>query len=241
MSDNPSKEVTLIMPYYENPGMLLKHQEWWGCYTQELRCRLHVIVVDDCSPNNPALPVFEDPGLASYRLYRLKEDIRWNWLACRNLAAKHMEKGWGLFTDIDHLLPQATLNNLVYGWHDAKMTYRLSRVDYPDLSPYKPHPNTWFMTRDRYWKVGGYDERFSGFYGTDYDFRNRVQENSKAVIMLDDVLVRVPREEIADASTVDYERKTQLDREKVMEIRTKRAAMAQWQPLHFLVDWERLK
>lgn len=242
MIPNEPKPITLVLPYYINVRMLLRQIETWSSYPQDLKDRLHVIVVDDCSPTDPASMVFAEAksvGIADARLYRLSKDIRWNWLACRNLGAKEMETDWGLFTDIDHLVPEETLRNLVYGWHDKKMTHRFSRKNL-DGSEYKPHPNSWFLTRARYFAIGGYDERFSGYYGTDYDFRDRAQAHSKAVIILDDALIRVDREDIADASTTTYERKTAEDRRMVQEIRVKRAAQAYWEPLHFQVPWERV-
>ncbi len=57
----------------------------------------------------------------------------------------------------------------------------MSRVDAPNLTPYKPHPNTWLLTTDLFYRIGGYDERFSGFYGTDGEFRNRVQRTADEI------------------------------------------------------------
>ena len=67
---------------------------------------------------------------------------------------------WALMTDIDHLLPEETLRSLLTRDLDPREVYRLARVDAPDLTPYKIHPNTWLMTRAMYDSIGGYDERF---------------------------------------------------------------------------------
>jgi hypothetical protein len=37
--------------------------------------------------------------------------------------------------------------------------------------PYHPHPNSFVMHRDDFWAMGGYDEDFVGFYGSDGNFR----------------------------------------------------------------------
>ena len=38
------KPITLVLPYYENPGMLRIHHEAWAKYPDELKQRLHDIV-----------------------------------------------------------------------------------------------------------------------------------------------------------------------------------------------------
>lgn len=233
------KPITLVLPYYRNPGMLDRQQSLWATYEAPLRSRLHVVVVDDGSPEEPAADCLRPvPGLGSLQLYRIQVDVRWNWLACRNLGVKKAATDWCLLTDIDHLVPEATLRNLVRGSHDKKCIYRFSRRNM-DGSEYKPHPNSWFLTRKRFWAVGGYDENFSGWYGTDYDFRDRAEAGAKMVVMLDDFLIRVGREDIPDASTTTYERKTEEDREMVGQIRRRLTAQAERPFRHLSFPWVR--
>lgn len=235
------RDITLVLPYYRNPGMLLRQQELWRTYPDDLKARLHVIIVDDGSPKYRADKVFSPvQGIASQRLYRIGVDVRWNWLACRNLGWSEATTEWVLFTDIDHLMPVETLKRIVTGPLDDQQVYRFSRVDAPNLTPYKPHPNTWMMTRDMFDRIGGYDERFSGWYGTDGEFRDRVQATAKAVVMLPDVMIRVPREVIPDASTTHYGRKEQRDRDNVSRIRNERMLIPNWRPLKLTFPWERL-
>lgn len=236
------KALTLIMPYYDNPSMLLEQQRQWGKYPPELRARLHVIVVDDGSPRWPALPVvysIEQLGLASFQLYRTGVDVRWNWLFCRNLAVSKATTDWVLMTDIDHVMPGKTLAAVLDGVLHESMAYRFSRVDAPNKTPYKPHPNTWMMTRALFDKIGGYDERFSGYYGTDGEFRRRVEERSAGIVILPQVMVRYPREVLADASTTTYGRKEKQDRENVRRIVLERQEIKGWQPLRVTFPYER--
>jgi len=69
------------------------------------------------------------------------------------------------------------------------------------------------MTKPMFDKIGGYDERFSGFYGSDGEFRDRVRGavGKERIIILDEPMIRVPREVVSDAATTRYERKTQAD------------------------------
>jgi hypothetical protein len=188
-------------------------------------------------------PAAVDLGLASFRLYRTLVDVRWNWLFCRNLGASEAATDWIFMTDIDHVMPKKTLARLLdVEKLDPKKAYRMSRVDAPAMTPYKPHPNTWLMTRDLFDKIGGYDERFSGFYGTDGEFRRRVQDTvgSDGIVILRHTMVRYPREVIADASTTTYGRKEDQDRKNVRRIVMERADIPDWKTKRLTFPYERL-
>lgn len=247
-----ARPLTLVVPYYRNPGMLVAQQALWASYPADLRQHFHVIVVDDGSPKYKAEGSFAPVDLASYRLYKILVDCRWNWLACRNLGMAEASTDWVLMTDIDHLLPVETLRRLIYGKLDERNVYRFSRVDavpgifdapidLASLPTYKPHPNTWLMTRAMFDQIGGYDERFSGFYGTDGEFRDRVSVNAAAIVLLPDPMIRVPREILPDASTTSYGRKEPQDRENVSRIRTARANLPEWRPLRGTFKWARVQ
>jgi hypothetical protein len=170
-------------------------------------------------------------------LYRCEIDVRWNWLFCRNLGVDQAETLWLLLTDIDHLLPADTLRQILTSHLDPMRVYRLSRVDAPNLTPYKPHPNTWLLTKPMFNAIGGYDERFSGYYGTDGEFRSRVEITANSVEMLECPLIRVPREVIPDASTTTYGRKEPQDLENVQRIRQERERSPKWRPLRLSFPW----
>jgi len=237
------KALTLIMPYYDNPFMLEEQQRLWAKLPEELRSRLHVIVVDDCSPRWPALPhvrPLAELGLASFRLYKTLVDVRWNWLFCRNLGVSEAETEWVFMTDMDHVLPRKSLAYILDAKLDPNAAYRMSRVDAPDNTPYKPHPNTWLMTRALFDKIGGYDERFSGFYGTDGEFRRRVQDTTgDRIVVLSQAMVRYPRDVIPDASTTTYERKAPQDKTNVRRIFLERKGEGVWKTKRLTFPYER--
>lgn len=199
------KPVTLILPYYENPRFLTQQLAWWGTYPAHLREHFSVMLVDDGSPNHPAASVLADVPV-SLRLFRIDVDVRWNWLAARNIGAKHAE-GWLLLTDMDHVLPESTLDALVYGQHDARTIYGFSRME--STGEVKaPHPNSWFMTRSMFWNVGGYDETLSGHYGTDGSWRRRLAKTAPMAILADRL---IRHEYVTDSSTTTYKRKQPVD------------------------------
>src|SRR5215831_7558347 len=110
--------------------MLAEHYEVWRSYSDEMRARLHVVVVDDCSPSEHALQVTDTPpiGLGSIQTFRTLEKRRWNWLFSRNLGVAQAQTNWVLLTDIDHTMPPETFGNLLEMNLDEDNVYRLSRV-----------------------------------------------------------------------------------------------------------------
>lgn len=232
------RSLTIVLTYYMNPGMLRRHYAELRELSAELRAQLQLIVVDDGSPRDRAEPPAPGLGLP-VKIFRMQKDVRWNQDACRNIGVHHCETRWVLLTDIDHLIPAKTIAKLVAGQFDAAKVYKFSRVSEPDLAPYKPHPNSWFMTRKNYDRAGGYDERFAGYYGTDADFRNRVTAIAR-VEQLDQVLIRVPREITPDASTTTYGRKEKQDQVAIPRIRAEREAIKGWRPLRLTFAYDRV-
>jgi len=228
--------VTLVMAYYENPSMLDMQFRRLRMLPSDLRDLMHVIIVDDGSPNAAAKP--QDIGMP-LQIYRVGVDIRWNQDACRNIGAHHAETEWLLLTDMDHVVPEETWRPVVTRRRDPLSVYRFSRVSAPDMLPYKPHPNSWLMTRKMFERVGGYDERFAGLYGTDADIRDRISQSAQ-IITLKENLIRVPRDVVPDASTTTYLRKQPEDREGLPRLRAERAASADPRPLRLTFPYERV-
>ncbi len=250
------RELTLVLPHFCNLGMLAEHFNVWADYPADLKSKLHVIIVDDCSPkaSRPSVKSVRDIGLASFRLYRIGTKVRWNWLACRNLGMAEATTDWALMTDMDHVLPAETMRALSTQDRDPSCVYRLPRVDAYQPWPYdlaacpvreqkRMHPNTWLMTRSMFDRVGGYDERLSGCYGTDGEFKDRVHASARAVVTLTDVMVRYPREVISDASTLPevYTRKNDpVNDAELVKRRSLRATVPGWKPLRLTFPWERV-
>lgn len=247
------RELTIVLPYFMNLGMLAEQQAIWSHYPDDVRSRLHVIVVDDCSPKGCRIgpQSLTCLGLASFRAYRLIQKIRWNWLACRNLGAKLATTEWLLLTDIDHALPLVTLRRILDGPLDPRNVYRFARVDAPhpwpyrlkDCKSYKPHNDTWLMTREMFFddRVGGYDELLAGLYGTSGEFKDRVMATARAHVGLIEPIIRYPRSVIPDASTSPsvYTRKGDPANDEELKRRKQARAMnPRWRPTHGLTPYE---
>lgn len=205
---SPARDVTFIYPYYENPVFLRRQVQNWLDYPLKLRQHVKVIVVDDGSPKFTAQRALRGDAAPKFlRLFRVEVDVRWNWLAARNIGAHHAADGWLLLTDMDHVVPADTLDSLINGEYSSSTIYRFSRREHTGV-PIHPHPNSWFMTRKMYWRVGGYDEALSGHYGTDGEYRRRCAATAP-VIILPYPLER--HEYQGDSSTTHYLRKQPED------------------------------
>jgi hypothetical protein len=204
----PASEIptplTLILPYYQNPDFLRTQVEGWRNYGEVLRRYLSVIVVDDGSPVPATLP---SSLPVSVRLFRIEVDLRWNWLAARNIGASHAQDGWLLLTDMDHVLPEATLRAIVYGRPDPHVVYAFARQEHTGQA-IGPHSASFLMTKAMFWKIGGYDERLSGHYGTDGSYRRRLAKVAP-IHLLKQSLIRYEYQ--GDSSTTNYKRKQPED------------------------------
>jgi glycosyltransferase involved in cell wall biosynthesis len=230
-----ARRVQFIMPYYENPQMLAYQLAGWDSLPDRLTEHLTVIVVDDGSQEQPALPaILRAKPRVHVRLFRIEEDVPWNWLAARNLGMHQADDGWCLLTDIDHVVPQDTLERMIYGEFEEGTIYRFLREEH-DGTVIAPHPNTWFMTKQMFWKVGGYDEALSGHYGTDGDYRRRCALTAPVRIMIGTV---VRHEHKLDSYTAKYKRKQQADKDAVREIVSARSK--DWKPKTLSFAWGEL-
>lgn len=194
------KHVTLVFPYYQNALFLEVQAAHWRTYPPGVS----IVVVDDGSPTPAILP----PNLNGLtRLFRIDQDVPWNWLAARNIGAHHASEGWLLLTDMDHVVPVETMHSVIHGQHDPKVVYGFSRREHTGAE-IPPHSASFLMTRDLFWTIGGYDEALSGHYGTDGVYRKEIRKHAPMQI-LSDVLVRY--EYVDDSSTSAYQRKLPHD------------------------------
>ena len=229
------RSVAFCLPYYMNQAMLDRQIDSIAALPKQLRDLMEMIIVDDGSPDKPQ-PSFRSPG-CPLRIFRIAQDVPWNQDAARNIAAFEARARWLLLTDIDHLVPKDTWDALAKAKLNKENVYRFCKrktLDRdgpkPKISEYKPHPNSWIMTRAMYWKIGGYDERFAGNYGTDGDFRDNILRHAK-LELIDLALWRVPRETIADASTTTLKRKDPAQGAEIRRIKQQRDQITDWQPL----------
>lgn len=203
--------ITLCYPYYNQPEMLSVHYDLWSRYPYDFQ----VVICDDGSQVSPAKDVPVPSSLKGrIKIFKIKKDRPWNWHAARNICAYEADKGWLILTDLDHIVSGQAIAQAE--GLDSKKAYNFTRYEYSTMKPTlhpitgkpKPHPNTWCMSKKTYWKIGGYDERWSGVYGGDGSYATRARRIAGLTI-LSEPIYRVPRTSIGDASGEGARRKAE--------------------------------
>lgn len=199
------RDVTLVITYYDQPKMLAEQLRHMSAYSADIKAYWRLIVVDDASPNHPAR-LKTSPGFPVL-IFRVLRDVPWNEKGARNIGVNEAPAGWLLLTDIDHLVPEHTARALIEKEFDSTHFYGFRRVRAPHNEPKEMHGNSWFLTKDLWNRAGGCDERLSGHYGWDNEWRGRAEQRSAGMVRLDQELVFVGPDVIDDA-IVDLPRRT---------------------------------
>jgi hypothetical protein len=208
-------DLTIVLPFYINPSMLSLQYEGWAAWPDEIKSRLEVVIVDDGSPEGHAFDVPRPQGLPALSIYRVLEDRPWHQHAARNLGADVADSQWLLLTDMDHVLKRDAAEALFkrLARLDTKAIYTLARVEADTGLPTmhegreKPHPNSFVVTKETYWLIGGYDEAYCGIYGTDSLFKARAYTRATRQHLDKVPLTRYWRDIVPDASTTTLTRK----------------------------------
>jgi hypothetical protein len=235
-----NNKITITMPYYEAPGMLRKQMEAWRSYPKWAEECLEIIVVDDGSPCYPAMDVMmsEELPWIPVHLFRIKEDIPWNHGGARNLAFDQLEGGWAVLTDIDHVLPMESVCSLLTmvlspGHVYLPARYRVKGV--LDWEEIKPHSDSFVLSREMFWDVGGFDEDYSGYWnGVSGPFRRALKQKATFKELKYTHFLLYGRDLIPDANVTTLGRKG-----SAYDLKRKRQGLyAPKNPLRF--NWERM-
>jgi len=157
-------KITLVIPYYNHEDMFKKHIEYWSRWHPKVAKWYEVIVVDDGSPLKPLK--IKDKVPLNIRAYRILDNIVWNTSGADNLAFSVATTPWVFRTDID-LVTDHRLSRVLF--ETAKESNKL-------YFPYRtktatsgtrrfPHCNSFLISKDKFWKIGGYNEDFAGGWG----------------------------------------------------------------------------
>ena len=204
-------EITITLPYYNQPEMLRKQLEIWADYSADVAERVKVIIVDDGSPDYPALDVLKSNSIKfPINLYRINENIPWNHGGARNLAMTEA-RGWCIVTDMDHAITEEDMRRLLSMDLERTSYYMFNRkkaLADDSMEIYPRHGDSFFLTRDAYWKVGGYNEEFSGYWnGVSQLFRRNLKKKFRVVQLTDVFLILYGRDIIPDASITQWSRR----------------------------------
>ncbi len=226
--------------------MLERQASEWAQYPPAIQ----IIVVDDGSPE-PAIDVL--PADCRAAVYRITIDIPWNRNGARNLGAHVATTEWILHIDIDHVLPVQSAFDLLSldisppAWFRFAR-FRVGRADATrkkdeiatdvEFGPIKPHIDSYLCARELYWRVGGYDEDYSGSLGGSSPFLEKMLAAAPCV-NLEAVPLHVhTRNSVADASDLTLDR----DRSRYETIRAAKRASGDPVPTEWLgFPWARVR
>ena len=107
--------INLIFLYYDNPHMLRLQMDCWNAYPDAMKSPPRILLIDDGSPKTRAADlVREIKCRVPIQVFRIQEDIPWNFAGARNLGCHHA-RGWIYVSDIDTLLTPEDAHQLFEG------------------------------------------------------------------------------------------------------------------------------
>jgi hypothetical protein len=193
----------MVFLYYDNPRMLAMQMDCWGTYRGVLAQPPRILVIDDGSPKTSAADIIRKKARKlPIQVYRIQEDIPWNFAGARNLGC-HIAAGWIYMSDIDTLLPAEDAKMLFESQPlDPQCFYMPKRVWLP-TGAVAEHANVNLLFhKDKYLAIGGYDEDYAGNYGREEtDFLRRIQLVATKIIREDVTIKVVPPRVVRDART----------------------------------------
>jgi len=153
-------KLAVIVPFYKNIVSSIEQcfVDEFSLMSKDTLNSIQLIFVDDCSVV-PLEIEYRNSNL-SLSCYRIDTDIEWNVGGAKNLGAhvSHCEKL--LFMDADHSIAEEKIKYLIdYNIKDNEhIIFMRGKVGSPGI---------FCTSRKRFSDLGGFDEQFSGFYGSE--------------------------------------------------------------------------
>lgn len=166
--------ISFVVNYYNNADAVKHFMEWYRQAWERAPGFFELVLVDDHSDEGVDPAIFE--AVPDLRVFRITDDIAWNQGGARNIGALEARKRLIFFMDIDHKITLEEIPGLIADASTLELGQRLtprrrrkSRGD-EEGEVLKPNINCFLIHRQDFFKVGGYDEIFSGHYGQEDKF-----------------------------------------------------------------------
>lgn len=163
--------ITIGLTYYDNRLMFERVRDYYVSLANE---EVKFLVVDDASPVSPLTP---DDMPERWSLLQVTEDVGWNNEGAKNLIMQEADTEWVINCDLDHvLLPHVyrhSQNITRLEWDQAPFLRKIMNVESGGKVTANTDPirvmaaNSYAITKEYFWALGGYDETFQGLYGYD--------------------------------------------------------------------------
>jgi len=225
---------SIVYSYYENAEMLKVQQSEWEKYPDDVE----IIIVDDCSQKFPLKSVLRPNKRV--KVYKLNTKLPFNFLACRNVGYYNASGHWVLNLDIDHVIRSNDLQHLIIAIPilSERKIYLFRRIDVGSNTEIGSHGFCNFMTRQLFWNMGGYNERFSvKYHGVSGVHHSRFQQHAGEYIVLNIPLYLYDNSVVKDAVNMDFNRGESISKED----RIFRRKANKLPILNLSFDYERIK
>ena len=152
----------------------------YNSYDDSIKNQIELILVDDCSPNPLIIP--ENTYNLNITLLRVLEDKAWNSCGARNLGACYSGCRKLIFSDLDFIIEEKTLESLIYGKINPNEMIIFNRQvltenGYENAKHALCPPNIYAILKSTYLNFNGYDEDIVGTYGDDIYFRKYITKH----------------------------------------------------------------
>lgn len=217
------KSLTIGIAYYRNPKTLEYVFDKLKQYDKSVCERLEVIVVDDGSNlglRAEELPFWKEPLPFKASLCRIIPDLAWNHRGAHNLAAHLCSSEWFIYHDVDHFFPAHEMSKLMDIEPNKDFIYSFGRIQVLGDAFNNPHKETRLISKELFWKIGGFDETFSGIYAfPEWEFFEERIKGKFEQVQLPVNLYRITMEIVDDCITkglIRKEGRDNLDFEKII-------------------------
>ena len=161
-------QITISLAYYEDGQNLSRQLSAMDLYPETVKLQ----IIDDGSTQDPIENYLNDIP-KRIDLFKINEDIAWNIPGVRNLSATVATTPWILILDMDQIIPLSELLKILnIPLTDPNHFYSFNRRL---ENKTKFTAGTMLVSRELWWRAGGYDEDFVSNYGyNDPFFRLRL-------------------------------------------------------------------
>ncbi len=156
--------IRINYTYYNNSSLMMRIFDWYNKIDPD-GDHFDYTVIDDGSQKVP-INTLDYPK--HWSVLRIEEDMGWNNEGARNCLMRYTKNRWNLVLDSDWVVTRKNLVRLKRAVSN-KMLER-DVVYMPGNFGYNTMRNSYFISRDYFWDIGGYDQAFIGYHGNDYSF-----------------------------------------------------------------------
>lgn len=162
--DDHNSRVRINYTYYNSWPLMQRIIAWYQEIDPDGR-HCDYSVIDDGSQKDSIKDHLNDiPD--HWKVYLIPEDMGWNNEGARNCLMKETSNKWNLLLDSDYVITQNNLKKIVQAagsnWLDNHTMY------YPGNFGPSQGRNSYLITKQEFWRRGGYDQCFIGYHGNDY-------------------------------------------------------------------------